>query len=70
MQPDLESIVDEHRDYLNGHPLPKTELARRIGFSYSWLWKFCAGKIRNPTVNRAARLSRWIDADRRKRLAA
>lgn len=67
METDLESLRDEIRAYLAGHPERQTNLAKLTGISHSWLNKFINGQFQNLSVPRLNDLAKWVEKDRRER---
>jgi transcriptional regulator with XRE-family HTH domain len=58
----MNAIVKDLQSQLRSMRGQLPSFARESGISYSWLCKFQAGKMNNPTANTIERLQRAIDA--------
>ena len=57
----MNDYIEQLRSELRSHRGSFPSISRASGLSYSWLTKFYAGKMRNPTVGSLDRLKRALD---------
>ena len=57
----MDDYIEQLRSQLRACRGSLPSISRSSGLSYSWLTKFYAGKMRNPTIGSLERLKRALD---------